>query len=35
MDQISRFVTWLCTRFPREQLELISKELSDILRGRK
>jgi hypothetical protein len=35
MDQISRFVIWLCSKFSREQLELIVKELSDILQGRK
>ena len=35
MDQISRFVVWLCSKFSREQLELISKELLDILQGRK
>lgn len=35
MDQISRFVIWLCSKFSREQLELIVKELSDILNGRK
>ena len=35
MDQISRFVIWLCSKFNREQLELIVKELSDILQGRK
>lgn len=35
MDQISRFVVWLCSKFSREQLELISQELSDILQGRK
>jgi hypothetical protein len=35
MDQISRFVIWLCSKFSREQLELIVKELLDILQGRK
>ena len=35
MDQISRFIVWLCSKFSREQLELINKELSDILQGRK
>ena len=35
MDQISRFVTWLCSKFTREQLQLINAELSDILQGRK
>ena len=35
MDQISRFIVWLCSKFSREQLEFINKELSDILQGRK
>ena len=35
MDQISRFIVWLCSKFSREQLELIHTELSDILQGRK
>ena len=35
MDQISRFIVWLCSKFNREQLEFINKELSDMLRGRK
>ena len=35
MDQLSRFVVWLCSKFPREHLEFINKELSDILQGRK
>lgn len=35
MDQISRFVIWICSKFSREQLELIHTELSDILQGRK
>lgn len=35
MDQISRFIVWLCSKFNREQLEFINKELSDILQGRK
>jgi hypothetical protein len=35
MDQISRFVIWLCSKFSREQLELIVQELSDMLQGRK
>ena len=35
MDQISRFIVWLCQKFNREQLEFINKELSDMLQGRK
>ena len=35
MDQISRFIVWLCSKFNREQLEFINKELSDMLQGRK
>ena len=35
MDQISRFIVWLCSKFSREQLEFINNELSDILQGRK
>ena len=31
MDQISRFVIWICSRFNREQIELIVKELSAVL----
>ncbi len=34
MDQISRFVVWICSRFNREQIEKIIKELSDVLRSR-
>jgi hypothetical protein len=34
MDQISRFVIWLCSKFNREELEKIIKELSDILANR-
>lgn len=34
MDQISRFVVWICSRFNREQIEKIIKELSDVLRNR-
>ncbi len=29
MDQISRFVIWLCSKFSRKQIELISKELEE------
>ena len=35
MDQISRFIVWLCSKFNREQLEFINKEFSDMLQGRK
>jgi hypothetical protein len=31
MDQISRFVVWICSRFNRDQIELIVKELTNIL----
>lgn len=34
MDQISRFVVWICSRFNREQIEKIITELSDILKSR-
>lgn len=34
MNQISRFVIWICARFNREQIELIVKELSNILRSK-
>jgi len=34
MDQISRFVVWICARFNREQIEKIIKELSDVLKSR-
>ena len=33
MDQISRFVVWICSRFNREQIEKIIKELSDVLKS--
>ena len=35
MDQISRFVVWICSRFNREQIEMIVKELSDILKSKR
>jgi hypothetical protein len=35
MNQISRFVIWICARFNREQIELIVKELSSILKCKK
>jgi hypothetical protein len=35
MNHISRFVIWICARFNREQIELIVKELSDILKSKR
>ena len=35
MNQISRFVIWICARFNRDQIELIVKELSKILRSKR
>ena len=34
MNQIPRFVVWICARFNREQIELIVKELSNILKSK-
>ena len=34
MDKISRFVIWLCSKFTREQLELIVIQLQDILKNK-
>ncbi len=34
MKKISRFVIWICSKFTREQIELIVHELSDILDNR-
>jgi hypothetical protein len=34
MNQIPRFVVWICSRFNREQIELIVKELSNILKSK-
>ena len=34
MDQISRFVIWICSKFNREQIERIRNELSEILSNR-
>jgi hypothetical protein len=31
MDQISRFVIWICQKFDRAQIERIVKELQNIL----
>ena len=33
-DSISRFVIWICSKFNREQIERIVKELSEILKSR-
>lgn len=35
MNQISRFVVWICSRFNREHIELIVKELTDVLKSQK
>jgi len=34
MDNISRFVVWICSKFNREQIERIVKDLSEILKNR-
>jgi len=34
MNQIPRFVVWICARFNREQIELIVQELSSILKSK-
>jgi len=34
MDRISRFVIWICSKFNREQIERIVKELQDVLANR-
>ena len=34
MDKINRFVIWICSKFNREQIERIVKELQDILANR-
>ena len=34
MDQISRFVIWICSKFNREQIERIIKDLQAILSNR-
>lgn len=34
MDQVSRFVIWICSKFNREQIERIIKDLQDILSNR-
>ena len=35
MDQISRFVVWICSRFDREHIEMIVKELTAVLKSPK
>jgi len=34
MDQVSRFVIWICSKFNREQIERIRDELGEILSNR-
>ncbi|OPX29717.1 MAG: hypothetical protein B1H08_03245 [Candidatus Omnitrophica bacterium 4484_171] len=34
MKRVSRLVIWVCSRFTREQIEFIVKELSSILKSR-
>jgi len=34
MDSISRFVIWICSKFDREQIERIIKELQLVLANR-
>ncbi len=34
MKRISRFVLWICSKFTKEQIEFIVKELSAILKSR-
>jgi len=34
MDQVSRFVVWICSKFNREQIERIVKDLQEILSNR-
>ena len=34
MDRISRFVVWVCSKFTREQIERIVRDLTDILQNR-
>lgn len=34
MDQISRFAVWICSKFNREQIERIIKDLQEILANR-
>ena len=34
MQKASRFVIWICSKFNREQIEIIVKELSEILKNK-
>lgn len=34
MKRLSRFVIWICSRFNKEQIEFIVKELNYILKNR-
>jgi len=34
MDRVSRFVIWICSKFNREQIERIIKDLQEILTNR-
>jgi hypothetical protein len=34
IDSVSRFVVWICSKFNREQIERIIKELTEILKNR-
>jgi len=34
MDRVSRFVVWICSKFNREQIERIVKDLQEILANR-
>lgn len=34
MSKVSRFVIWICSKFTRNEIEKIIKELSDILNSR-
>jgi len=34
MKKISRFVVWICSKFNREQIEEIIRQLQDILANR-
>lgn len=34
MERVSRFVVWICSKFNREQIERIVKDLQEILSNR-
>ena len=34
IDRLSRFVIWICSKFTRQQIERIVKELSEVLANR-